>query len=160
VRGRRLGRAGAALDPGARLSRAISGAEDGPRPSADLLEGLAIHASYDYRLEGLNETLLEIRPDIDWAAWEAEVACYERAASTDADSPLLRHALAALLEPLAVVGDWGRFAQAWQRCGAQRMASWRLALQEWWVQKGSLETEAAQAAAERAKRLFGAKSGS
>jgi len=53
-------------------------------------------------------------------------------------------------------GDWGRFAQVWKRCDAGKMSSWRLALQEWWVEKGSLENDAAQAAAERAKQLRGA----
>jgi hypothetical protein len=141
------------FDPEARLSRAIVDAPDAPRPSAELLAGLAQHAHYDYRLENLNQTALEIRPDIDWAAWELEVADYERAAQQQPDSPLLRHALAALLEPLVIDGDFGRFAQVWTRCGAGQMPSWRLALQEWWAQKGSLEEDAAEEAAERAKEL-------
>jgi len=142
-------------DPGARLSRAVAGAADGPRPAPDLLAGLALHATFEYELEGLNSMLLEIKPDVDWARWEQEVAAYERAARADPSSPLLAHALAALLEPLAVVGDFGRFADAFTRCGGAALPSWRLALQEWWVQQGSLEPQAAQAAAERARRLAG-----
>jgi len=140
---------------GARLSLVVAGAADGPVPTPDLLAGLSLHASYEYEPLGLNSMLLEIKPDIEWARWDAEVACYERAARAQPGSPLLAHALAALLEPLAMVGDYGRFAQAFTRCGGAELPSWRLALQEWWVQKGSLEAEAAERAAERARRLAG-----
>jgi hypothetical protein len=160
VRGSSFARGGwpalaALVDPQARLSRAVAGAPDGAGPPADVLGGLVAHAGYEYRVEGLNDMLLEIKPDVEWSAWEAEVACYERAAKSQPDSPLLELALAALLEPLALVGDYGRFAQAYTRCGGARLPSWRLALQEWWVQKGSLEEAAAQAAAERARQLAG-----
>jgi hypothetical protein len=148
---------GPLVDPQARLSRVFAGAPDGPRPPRDLLLGLAEHASYEYRLEHLNETTLEIRPDIDWEAWEREVAHYERACKEQPDGPLQRLALAALLEPLVIEGDYGRFAQAFTRCNAAAMKSWRLALQEWWAQKGSLEEDAAEAAAQRAKELRGAR---
>jgi hypothetical protein len=140
-------------DADAQLSRAIAGASDGPPSSPDLLTGLVAHTRYDYRLEGLNETLLEIRPDIDWDAWEVEVASYQAAARAQPDNPLLHLALAALLEPLAVSGDYGRFARVFQACDGTHLPSWRLALQEWWVQSRSLESQAAQAAADRAARL-------
>lgn len=147
-------------DVGARLSAVVAGASDGASdgapPSPDLLAGLALHATYDYQPVGLNSMLLEIKRDIDWARWEQELACYERAARAQPASPLLAHALAALLEPLAITGDYGRFAQAFTRCGGAALPSWRLALQEWWVQQGSLETEAAERAAQRARELAGA----
>ncbi|MBM3984833.1 MAG: hypothetical protein FJ296_03950 [Planctomycetes bacterium] len=140
-------------DGGARLSLAVAGAADGVAPSPDLLAGLSLHATYEYQPVGLNMMLLEIKRDIDWARWEQEVACYERAARSQPGSPLLAHALAALLEPLAITGDYGRFAQAFTRCGGAALPSWRLALQEWWVQQGSLEAQAAERAAERARGL-------
>jgi len=147
------------FDPEAQLSRAIAGAGDGALASPDLLSGLVAHTRYDYRLEDLNETLLEIRPDIAWHEWELEAGCYEAAARLQPGHPLLHFALAALLEPLAVSGDYGRFAQLFEAADGAHLPSWRLALQEWWVQSRSLEAQAAQAAAERAARLSSPQAG-
>jgi len=143
------------VDPEAKLSRVVAGAADGAGPSRHVLAGLVAHTDYDYDVEGLNNMMLEIKPDVQWRAWEREAAEYERAALADPDDPLLHLVLAELLEPLAVVGDYGRFAQVYARSGGSNLPSWRLALQEWWVQKGSLEPAAAQAAAERARALAG-----
>jgi len=143
------------VDPEAKLSRVVAGAADGAGPSRHVLAGLVTHAEYDYDVEGLNNMMLEIKPDVDWTAWDREAAEYERAALADPDDPLLQLVLASLLEPLAVVGDYGRFADVYARSGGSNLPSWRLALQEWWVQKGSLEPAAAQAAAERARALAG-----
>ncbi len=117
------------------------------------MAGLALHTRYSYRLEGLNETLLEIKRDVDWALHDREVEYYVRAAERDSDDPLLHFVLAALLEPLAKVGDFGRFAEVFEATGARSMSSWRLALLEAWVQQQSLEVEAAEAALQRARTL-------
>ncbi|HEX5011288.1 MAG TPA: hypothetical protein VFY71_12895, partial [Planctomycetota bacterium] len=143
------------VDPQAKLSRVVAGAPDGQGPSRHVLAGLVAHTEYDYDVEGLNNMMLEIKPDVEWSTWDREVAEYERAALANPNDPLLQLVLAALLEPLAVVGDFGRFAQVYGRCGGSSLPSWRLALQEWWVQKGSLEPAAAQAAADRARVLAG-----
>lgn len=150
----------AVRDRGARLSRVVADAPDDGAPHAgaadefaadELCLGLAAHARYEYDLADINETVLEIRPDVDWAAFDEEAARYARAAALDRDHPLLQLALAALLQPLAVSGDYGRFARVFTDCGAEAMRSWRLALLQAWVARSSLETEMAAGAVERAR---------
>jgi hypothetical protein len=116
-----------------------------------LFAGLATHAEYDYDLADLNDTLLEVQPDVDWQAFDREAACYAQAAQSNPDDPLLQQALVSLLEPLAFSGDYGRFARVFEATGARRMRNVRLALLEAWVQRHSLEEEAAQAALQRAR---------
>jgi len=141
--------------PRSRLAGVIEGASEQPHEVTELMAGLATHTRYGYQLEGLNETLLEIKRDVDWALHDEEVEHYVRAAERDRDDPLLHLALAALLEPLAKVGDFGRFAEAYLSTGAHEMQSWRLALLESWVQRESLEQEAAELALRRARSLLG-----
>jgi hypothetical protein len=129
----------------------IAGAPQAAHREAEVYAGLAAHARYTYELADLNETLLAVQPDIDWQAFDREAAHYARAAQADAGDPLLHHALAALLEPLALSGDYGRFARVFEAAGARSMRSVRLALLEAWVQRHSLEEEAAQAALQRAR---------
>ena len=142
----------AIADPQARgPSSVIEGApESSPRTGA-LYAGLATHAEYDYDLADINETLLEIQPDIDWAASSRGRPCCAQAAQAHPDDPLLQHALAALLEPLALSGDYGRFARVFEATGARRCATcvWRCSRP--WVQRLSLEEEAAEAALQRAR---------
>lgn len=145
----------AAWHPRSSLAGVIEGSSERPHDVEELMAGLAVHTRYSFRLEGLNETLLEIKRDIDWALYDEEVAHYVRAAERDPEDPLLHLALAALLEPLAKVGDFGRFAEAFLSTGAREMKSWRLALLESWVQRESLEPEAAEAALQRARSLAG-----
>jgi hypothetical protein len=144
-------------DEQARLDRVVRGAEgraEGRASAApDVLAGLALHETYEYRLRDLNETTFFVPEDVDWTRFDAEVALYVTAAARDPADPLLQLALAALLEPLAMEGDYGRFARVYQACGAERMRSVRLALLEAWVQQESLEEQAAEAALERARRL-------
>jgi hypothetical protein len=145
----------AVWDPASRLSGVIEEAPDRFRDAGELMDGLAAHTRYSYGLVGLNETLLEIKRDVDWDRFDVEVGHYVRAAALDPGNPLLHLALAALLEPLAKVGDYGRFAEVYEATGARTMPSWRLALLEAWVQQESLEPEAAEAALERARVRLG-----
>ncbi|MHC4844920.1 MAG: hypothetical protein ACYTCU_02035 [Planctomycetota bacterium] len=145
----------AAWHPRSRLAGVIEGTSEREHDVEALMAGLATHARYTYRLEGLNETLLEIKHDVDWALYDEEVEQYVLAAARDPDDPLLHLVLAALLEPLAKVGDFGRFAHAFTSTGAADMKSWRLALLESWVQRESLEEQAAEAALQRARSLRG-----
>ena len=135
----------------AALEAVVRGAEASRPASRETFAGLAMHSRYAYRLAGLNDTLLEIKPDVNWAAFDEEVACYARAAMHDPDDPLLQLALAALLEPLVLVGDLTRFASAYESCHAEQMRSWRLALQEAWVRRQGLQAEESEAALERAR---------
>jgi len=89
----------AVRDDGARLSRVVAGAPDETHPSRELFLGLQAHAAYDFQLADINETLLEIKPDVNWAAFQSEVEHYARAAGEDKLHPLLHLALAALLVP-------------------------------------------------------------
>jgi len=134
------------------LEAMVAGAGPARSGEREVFAGLATHSRYAYRLLGLNDTLLEIKPDVEWSSFDAEVASYVRAAEQDPDDPLLQLALAALLEPLAVVGDLTRFATVYEACRAERMKSWRLALQEAWVRKESLQLEQSAEAVERARR--------
>lgn len=115
-----------------------------------LLRGLAIHSSYEYRVGEVNEMLLEIRPDVDWAAFEREVEQY---AQVGGDDPRRALALEALLEPLALYGDFGRFADVWERTSASELPSVRLALLKAVVLRSSLEVEAAEQELQRAAQL-------
>jgi hypothetical protein len=139
------------LDPSAELGRVIPGAAAGARMSTAVHDGLAAHSRYRYRLLGLNDTLLEIKPDVNWQAFEEEAAHYARAADADARDPLLQLALAALLEQLAIVGEYSRFVRVYQECGAAGMSSWRLALQAAWVHKQGLDDEGFADAVEQAR---------
>ena len=129
----------------------LPGAAAPVRHSNAVYDGLAEHARYEYDLADLNETVLEIRPDVDWQAFEREAEDYARAARENPGDPLLQHALVSLLEPLAVAGDYGRFARVYESTGARSMRNVRLALLEAWVQQRSLEPEAAEAALQRAR---------
>ena len=145
--------AAALSDPHVRPASVLAGADAPPRRTGALYAGLAEHARYEYDLADLNETVLEIRPDVDWPAFEREVGHYAQAAREEPGDPLLQYALASLLEPLAASGDYGRFARAYEATGARGMRSVRLALLEAWVQQRSLEPEAAEAALQRARSL-------
>lgn len=119
-------------------------------------EGLAAHGRYSYHLHRIHGSLaLEIVPDIDWDAFEAEVDLYVAAADADRDHPLLHLALASLLEPLALESDFGRFARTFERVGAAEMPSWRLALLHAMVLRAVLEGDAAAAALARSRALAG-----
>ncbi|MGQ0552369.1 MAG: hypothetical protein ACT4PU_04040 [Planctomycetota bacterium] len=135
---------------GARLSRVVEGASDLRALSARTLEGLARHTRYAFEPGALNETVLAIVPDIDWQQFDGAVEALSAAAKADAADPLLHYALLKVLEPLAAAGEYSRFARAFESCGAREMRDWRLALLESWVQTGSLEPAAAQAALDRA----------
>ncbi len=141
----------AVLGEAPQLASVVEGAGPARSGAREVFAGLAKHGRYSYRLLGLNDTLLEIKPDVDWPLFDAEVACYVRASEQDPDDPLLQLALAALLEPLALVGDLTRFATAYEACHAERMRSWRLALQEAWVRKEGLQLEESEAAIARAR---------
>ena len=52
---------------------------------------------------------------------------------------------------LLLSGDYGRFARVFEATGARRMRNVRLAVLEAWVQRHSLEEDAAQAALQRAR---------
>jgi hypothetical protein len=141
----------AVADRAARLESVVAGAEAQVARSGAVYEGLATHAGYDYDLADINETILEVRPDVDWAAFDREAAFYAQAGRETPDDPLLQHALASLLEPLALSGDYGRFAKVFEATGARSMRNVRLAVLEAYVQRHSLEEEAAQAALARAR---------
>jgi hypothetical protein len=143
----------AVADPDARLDRVVSGASARSGASPDVLAGLRRHATYRYRLTDLNETTFFVPEDVDWSAFDEEAAHYVAASGRDSSDALLQLALAALLEPLAMAGDYGRFARVYEACGAQQMESVRLALLEAWVQRQSLEEAAAERALERAQSL-------
>ena len=145
----------AVADTAARLETAIAGASATVARSRAVYDGLATHAGYDFDLADINETILEVRPDVDWAAFDREAAFYAQASRESSDDPLLQHALASLLEPLALSGDYGRFAKVFDATGAREMRSVRLAVLEAWVQRHSLEEEAAQAALARAREWAG-----
>jgi hypothetical protein len=143
----------AVADPSARLDGVVRGAADRPGADQDVLAGLALHSTYQFQLRDLNDTTFFLPQDVDWVAFDAEVERYIEAAARERDDPLLQLAVAALLEPLAMAGDYGRFARVYEACGAREMDSVRLALLEAWVQRRSLETEASEKALERARRL-------
>lgn len=140
-------------DPDARLDAVVRGAESRPGIDPDVLAGLAVHATYRYRLRDLNDTTYFVPDDVDWTRFDAEAAHYAAAAAHRRHDPLLQLVLAALLEPLAMSGDYGRFARVFETCSARDMQSVRLALLEAWVQSRSLEVEASHRALERARRL-------
>jgi len=145
------GAVAAVAETTARLENAIAGASATVARSRAVYDGLATHAGYDFDLVDINETILEVRPDIDWAAFDREAASYAQASRESPGDLLLQHALASLLEPLALSGDYGRFAKLFEATGAREMRSVRLAVLEAYVQRHSLEEEAAQAALERAR---------
>lgn len=147
----------AIVEAQARPDSVIDGAPTAVPRTGVLYEGLATHAGYEYDLADLNDTVIEIQPDVDWQAFDREAACYERAAQEHPDDPLLQHALASLLEPLALSGDYGRFARVFEATGARRMRNVRLAVLEAWVQRHSLEEAAAQAALQRAREWSSAR---
>jgi len=141
----------AIADAQANPASVIDGAPASAPRSGELYAGLATHAEYDYDLADINDTVLEIQPDIDWQAFDREAAFYAQAAQSNPDDPLLQQAVASLLEPLALSGDYGRFARVFEATGARGMRNVRLAVLEAWVQRHSLEEEAAQAALQRAR---------
>jgi hypothetical protein len=140
------------VDAAPRLDAVVEAADVAGGGAREVFAGLATHGRYAYRLLGLNDTLLEIKADVEWSAFDAEVASYARAAEQSPDDPLLHLALAALLEPLAIVGDLTRFATTWEACHAERLRSWRLALQEAWVRRQGLQQDEEAEALERARR--------
>lgn len=144
-------------DRGARLHRVVAGAPaELVRDSRPVLEGLAQHARYFFELYRLRGVMnVEPLADVDWSAFDAEVAHYAEAAAADPDHPLLGLAVAALLEPLLVDQDMTRFAQAFLAVQGERLAGWRLALQHAVALQLSLEQDQAAEALARARRRAG-----
>ncbi|MDG2150414.1 MAG: hypothetical protein P8N09_12925 [Planctomycetota bacterium] len=141
------------VDGSRNLARVIAGSDAPPRDLSIVAEGLAAHGRYVYDLDPLgNAMLVEVLDDVDWAAFDRELALYARAAESDPENPLLHQALAALLGPLARSGDATRFAEAFQTVHAEQMQSWRLAALEAHVRRAGLQTVEAEAALERARQ--------
>jgi hypothetical protein len=135
------------------LDQVVSGSHVTPRDLEDVVEGLAAHGRYAYELGPLgNAMLVEVVDDVDWKAFDRELACYARAAERDPENPLLQQALAALLGPLARSGEATRFAEAFQAAHAEHMRSWRLAALEAHVRRAGLQSFEADAALERARQ--------
>lgn len=119
----------------------------------EVVAGLAVHGAYDYDLGPLGGAMLvEVVDDVDWDAFDREVACYMRAAEADPENPLVQQALAGLLGPLARFGDATRFAEVFEATGAGAMKSWRLAALEAHVRRAGLQEREADEALERARR--------
>lgn len=151
--------AGAALlavyDPDSALANVLAGgvseeASDGSDLSP-VLAGLAQHGRYSYHLEALRSQILEITPDIDWDAFEAEVALYAQGASADPGNPALHLVVAALLEPLVEEKELTRFDEAYGEVGGWYLESPRLARLEAEVLEEALQPEKAAAARRRAE---------
>lgn len=144
----------AVRNEGPRLSRSIAGAGDVGPVDADVVEGLALHAGLFYRLELLRAvSVVEAVDDVDWAAIDAEVACYARAAARDPGDPLLNLAAAALLEPLLREDELTRFSRAFGSLGGETLSSWRVALQQATALEKSLLPDQAARARDRAAAL-------
>ncbi|RKY20133.1 MAG: hypothetical protein DRQ55_08700 [Planctomycetota bacterium] len=144
----------ALLDPASRLSASLPGAPAAGPISARVVEGLALHEGLFYELERLRDVMMvEIIPDVDWDLFEQEVAAYERAASADADDPLLMLAVAALLEPLLRESELTRFADTLERVRGDELPSWRLALQYAAALEAALQPERSERARARARDL-------
>lgn len=141
-------------DPTARLSLAVRGAADTGPISQPLLQALTLHEGLFYELERLRGPMLaEPLPDVDWDLFDAEAQLFSVAAEQWAD-PLVALCLAALLEPLVREGDLTRFAQVFTLASAERLPSWRLALQHAAVlEAGLMHDEAVQARARAAALL-------
>jgi hypothetical protein len=119
----------------------------------DVVAGLAVHSLYDYDLGPLGGAMLiEVVDDVDWDAFDREAAHYVRASESDSENPLLQHALAGLLGPLARAGDATRFAEVFEATDAAGMRSWRLAALEAHVRRAGLQELEADEALERAAR--------
>ncbi len=147
---------GALLGRSRALDTVVAG---GPRTAHELtaiVEGLALHDTYAFGAANLSSSMLvEIVDDVDWAAFDREVAAYARAAASDRQNPLLHHALASLLSPIAGVGDATRFVEVFEATDAASMESWRLAALEAHVRRTGLQEAEADAALARARRLAG-----
>jgi hypothetical protein len=140
-------------DPEARLDRVLDGGP-GARPwPAPLWAGLAAHERYSYHLARLRTGVTELLHDVDWETFDVEWKDYAEAAASDPNHPVLVQAVAALIEPLVRESDYTRFVQVYQGVHGERMASWRLALLEAFVQHKSLQPEASEAALARAREL-------
>ena len=142
------------VDDDASLAQVL-GEGPGASPAwAPLAAGLHAHTGYRYEPDPAASAMLtEIVADVDWDAFDAEVAHYVEAARLDPQNPLLHMTLASLLVPLARVGDFGRFARVFEGVGAEAMDSWRLAALHSFVLEASLQEDAAHEALERARAL-------
>lgn len=94
---------------------------------------------------------VQVRQDVDWAAFDGLVGRLERLALAQPEHPALPVVLAALLEPLAVHGEYGRFADVWRRVGADSLGGWRLPRAQAVVLRASREDELATQAEDRAR---------
>lgn len=144
----------AVYSSGARLSQVMDGARARVFDQTALLAGMARHATYFYDLDRLRGSMMvEPLRDVEWEAFDDEVAAYVEAAGSAADNPLLHVAVAALLEPLARESDLTRFARTFLAIDCEPMDSWRLALLHHYVAVEALEPELAERALARARGL-------
>lgn len=142
------------IDPQADLSGFVLGAPAAGGIERHLVNGLVSHGTYVYEPDvPAAAALTEAVRDVDWMAFEVEVGHYVDAAVDALQDPLLHQALASLLEPLAMAGDYGRFARVFEQVGAISMDNWRLAALHARVLGAGLQESAAAAALARARRL-------
>ncbi len=120
-----------------------------------LMEALEQHASYSFHLAFVNQTVVENLGDIDWDAYDTEVALLIEAAQTNPKNSLVQFTIASLGEQLVVHSETTRFASLYEAVGAEAMESWRLQLLKAAALDHQLEPELAADAMARARELAG-----
>jgi hypothetical protein len=139
--------------PGATLAQVTQGDSASGFDQTATLKGMALHSRYFFQLDRLRGAMMvEPLADVEWPAFEREVAAYTVAATEAPGNPLLHLAVAALLEPLAREDNLSRFAQAFLEIDCEPMDSWRLGLLHAYVAVAALEPELAEAADARARK--------
>jgi len=137
-----------AFDP----APALPGWPSAPAATWRLLAAMGAFAPHRFDVDRPTGSMsVQISADTDWEAFERLVDALAAVSVEAPGHPLLPVVVAALLEPLSVHAEYGRFADAWKRLHADALPGWRLPQALAHVAEAMQQEELATQAAERAK---------